>query len=563
MNWKKWISLTWTLINQHYALSRKRYLYFRKHQRLWEPLLLIGVVITLVFSLGPALLSLMDSMLLGFQQLGVPELLVGNAFLICSLFGFFLGLFFLVSSFFFSSELSTLIPLPIKPSGLLSSKLVVVILDQMWISLVGLLPVLLFFGFKAGVPAMYWPAMVIVFLGSQVFPMAIEAIIILPLSRVIRFQKHRDLMFIVLSVVIVVAALGSQFFFNSALASGEISSERMVEMLSDPQGLLNRSLSMYPPAILAVKAMMSGGWASLGWLLLFISLNVGAFLVAIWLAKLFYYQAFFQFQDRFAKKVSLSNEKILSFFGNGKDAFQILSWREWRYFLRVPAFSVNGFMNVLIFPALVVLFATFGQNMIPGGNVGEIQQQLQPVLEFILPIGILAATLAGSMNLLSATAFSREGKMLRELKVLPVEVSDILKVKFTQVTWLTLLGPLAMGIAISIPFSPGLWVSVAIILGGLLCSTFLNLVQMWLDSLRPSLDWDNPQRAMKQNVNGLFAVLIVFGFVGLFGFLGYQLRDVLSPVWMSVIVLAVSFAGCFVFWNLLKKSTARLLARDN
>ncbi len=41
---------------------------------------------------------------------------------------------------------------------------------------------------------------------------------------------------------------------------------------------------------------------------------------------------------------------------------------------------------------------------------------------------------------------------------------------------------------------------------------------MLIDAFKPTFDWDNPQKAMKQNANGLFSILVIFGILILLGF---------------------------------------------
>jgi ABC-2 type transport system permease protein len=99
-------------------------------------------------------------------------------------------------------------------------------------------------------------------------------------------------------------------------------------------------------------------------------------------------------------------------------------------------------------------------------------------------------------------------------------------------------------------------------LASVLTITFINLAQMVIDTKKPVLEWDNPQKAMKQNINGLLGILIVFGYVAGFGFLGYLLNDVL-PIWSMTLILALIAAiGSFILYKEVVKSTEKLLSKD-
>jgi ABC-2 type transport system permease protein len=47
------------------------------------------------------------------------------------------------------------------------------------------------------------------------------------------------------------------------------------------------------------------------------------------------------------------------------------------------------------------------------------------------------------------------------------------------------------------------------VLIGVAGSTWASLVSLYIDMMRPYLTWDNPQRAMKSNLNALIAMAVV------------------------------------------------------
>lgn len=85
---------------------------------------------------------------------------------------------------------------------------------------------------------------------------------------------------------------------------------------------------------------------------------------------------------------------------------------------------------------------------------------------------------------------------------------------------------------------------------------------MIIDIKRPMLDWDNPQKAMKQNLNGLFSVGLLFGFVGACIGIGWMTRGFMNPVVMFLLLLAVSVAGNLVLFPITVSSLDRFLQKD-
>jgi len=67
---------------------------------------------------------------------------------------------------------------------------------------------------------------------------------------------------------------------------------------------------------------------------------------------------------------------------------------------------------------------------------------------------------------------------------------------------------------------------------------------------------------MKENVNGLFATLIIFGFLGVFGFLIYKLVPIVNSYVLLSCLSLLFFILNFLIWRLLKNKTYQLLTKE-
>jgi ABC-2 type transport system permease protein len=85
---------------------------------------------------------------------------------------------------------------------------------------------------------------------------------------------------------------------------------------------------------------------------------------------------------------------------------------------------------------------------------------------------------------------------------------------------------------------------------------------MIIDASKPYLNWDNPQKAMKQNINGLLAVLLVFGVVAIMGFLIYKLVPLFDQYIILIILNLIFLIFSFFLWRYLKRKTVQLLSRE-
>ncbi len=558
MKRSRMISLIWTLINAHYGLSKKKIQYLINKKGLWEPFLLLTVFILLGVFVGPLFINLQGLMIDQYRQMGLEGLFLNNAILVTGMFGFFLGIFLVINEFFYTKNLNLLLSLPIKPKEILAAKIILILIDLFWISLLFLLPSLITFGVKTNADFLYWMTMFFVLAFSQTFPLILQIIVLLPVSRYINFGKHKDFFVYFMSILLVVAVIGFQFYVTNDLAGSDYSEEKMIEMLSNPKGLISQMGKGYPPAFLGVKALLSSGFQQLFWLLCYVIMHLGGMYVALLIGEKTYYRTYLKLQDHYHDKDDSSNTWSLEKSMVSEGAFLSLMRREWRYFLRIPSFAFNGFGNVIVFPILIVVFFFAKNNP-------EFQQFInffQSAKDYAIPVGILLGSTVGSMNMLAPTIFSREGKMLDELKVLPVGSDMIFKVKLFHVMLMSTIGPLSVSLIFLLLFNSGLLSSLLIFFISELLVLFMNLLQIALDAKFPYLTWDNPQKAMKQNINGLYSIVLVFGFTGLIGYSGYLLREKLSGPQMTMILLIISFVGVILSYYLAKKAVQKFLMKD-
>ncbi len=562
MRARKLTSLTLTLINEHYGISKKWYTYAVKKQRLWEAALIGGAVIALIASLIPLYSELLNPLMVESIKMGMGKLMLSNAFLYSSIFGLFLGMFTLISSFFFSKETAALIPLPLKPAEVLSAKLFTVTIDQLLVSLFILVPVIVLYGINSNMQIGYYITGLIVFLFSQLFPMLLVSIIIFPLSSVVKFNKNKDFMIFFISTVVLVGVIFGQYYLNQFAmnqSTAGLSSQDMAKLLANPDMFINKISMAYPPAFLALNALTQSGASSILWLLSYIGVHLAAFLLVLWLAEKFYFSTYSELQENAAGKKKLSDNEFEKVFSVKSTMYRALMKREWRYFLRVPAFSFNGLANVVIFPILLIVFAAGAYN-IP--EFQALMTFIDQYKELVVPVGSLLAALAGSMSLLPASAFSREGRLIIELKTLPVNPAAVIKVKFVHSNLISGVGVVCSALAVGFISKIG-WLEILLIAAtGYLLTIFLNNLQMIVDTAKPMLEWDNPIKAMKQNINGLLAIAIVFGFVFGLGYLGYITREYIPNQLMNPVLMLIGIAGSLITWKTLLTQAKKLFEKD-
>jgi ABC-2 type transport system permease protein len=126
---------------------------------------------------------------------------------------------------------------------------------------------------------------------------------------------------------------------------------------------------------------------------------------------------------------------------------------------------------------------------------------------------IICATLSG----VASSSFSREGRKFWVSKVIPVDYRQQVFAKFLHSMAIALLGigSAAAVLVFRFHLDAGKWLpSLALALP---VTAFLTSLNLAVDLARPLLDWISPQKAMKQNLNVLIAMLLDLGFLFLYG----------------------------------------------
>lgn len=133
----------------------------------------------------------------------------------------------------------------------------------------------------------------------------------------------------------------------------------------------------------------------------------------------------------------------------------------------------------------------------------------------VIGVGFGIMLMTASINGIASTSISREGENILFNKYIPVSYrTQILAKVITGVLW-GIVGMLIMCAVAAFLFDfPGFLVAVisVVSLPGIL---FANLVGVFIDLLNPKLHWSDEQRAVKQNLNLLFSLVICVLFTGL------------------------------------------------
>lgn len=421
---------------------------------------------------------------------------------------------YIISYFYMSKDLDTLLALPVKGRSIIYSKLLTVLVTEYLFVFPIMLPVILIYGIneQAGVVYYFYALLTLLILPLVVLGMV--SILVMALMRGANLRLKKDkaqtlILFFTLAIIIAIqfgaTKMGSSMGQGDPMAAVET-------MLQNSNALLDMVAKIFFPATLAGKAMvLHDQIAGLLYLLMFLVL---AFIIIV-LCGVFGEKVYIQ--SVLSAKQGAKSETKKKTVHSVKDAKSqsptaAIFKNDLRLILRTPIFMYNSIGMVVMMPLVLVIMAM----------ASGMQEQISPeiITGYEVPailIGAAVFAFFAGFNPTAATTFSREGQSFWVTKTMPVTTNEQMNARLATHFLINLATVLLCGIAFSIVLKINIAVPVAAAMLGFLATMPTGYFSLLIDATRPSLMWDTPQKAIKQNVNVLFAGLIQFVYLLFYG----------------------------------------------
>ena len=509
-----------------------------------------GIAALIIFSLGPVFLLYLKLLQGAYQvtaEMGQPEVVLATGLMISSMLVLFFGLTMVLSVFFFSRDLSILVPLPLQPGVIMGSKFAVIIVYEYLTIAPFLIPAILVYGISSGAGLLYWIIALPVFLLTPVIPLGVASLFILALMSLTNLSKRRDTLRIIGMVFFLLIIFALNYFLTGIPEGEEMA--YVEEMLLKSEGLLMYMTRIYPPALIAARALTAVGATKLTWFVYFLLLNIaGAVLVFLTGQKLFYRGLIGG--SEVSKGKALSKDHLAKKMGSVSSPAMAIAWREIKYLLRTPVYLFNSLAVLVIVPVILVI------PLISGGALTTLIESLRSEIPRLVQISALAGFIAmmALFTPAASSSYSREGKQFWVSQVIPVRAAVQVNGKIIYSYIISAFSvPLVLLISlVLLPLGP-LELLLAVVLG-LVVGLPAIVVSLLIDLLRPYLNWDNPQRAIKQNVNVLFAMLaggIIYALIFLAGWFTYQASQADFAVYLAVATVSLAI-GALLYLFMIK-----------
>jgi ABC-2 type transport system permease protein len=179
-----------------------------------------------------------------------------------------------------------------------------------------------------------------------------------------------------------------------------------------------------------------------------------------------------------------------------------------------------------------------------GGDPMALVRAMMAANPLIVILGsALFMTICGSINGTAASTFSREGAQFWISQVIPVAPREQTAAKFVHSYLVAMLGVVTASVVAAVFFhlKPAHIVPAFVL--SMAAGVLLTAVGMMIDLARPLLDWTNPQKAIKQNLNVLLALLAD---VGILTAVFFGVKALIKARLGTNVVLGIVFAALAV-----------------
>lgn len=495
----KYLSLTKVLLKSGFQVTDG------KNKR-WLSVLLYLVLIVCFLPLLFVLYFGVDALLPLTARLDQTATILATMLFLTCIIIFFFSLFLIPSIFYFSSDLETLLALPLTSIQIIAAKFTVCVIYEYLFSFTVLLPTYAAYLHYGGMPVAFIPFGIITFLLIPIFPLVISTILTILLMRFVPFFKNRDRFNLISSILLVVLGMSFSILVNSQSAESE--SEIFAWLLAGNNSLLQFFMKLFPMIPYFSRAMVEG---SISDLLIGIGISALALLVLFTLGRLLYFKGAIGSGETGASHKQMS-AKTLQKATHQRSKISAYRKKEFKLLFRTPAYFTNCILSSIIFPILILVMPLLSQSEATEDvNLSDLLAQLETIDDFfayVIMISLAMGFLMGTINQVAATAISREGKQYSVMKYLPMSYRDQIHAKmqcgiiiglFTNVC-------VALALALILPFS---WYTYLIYIGASAITTvFGNAYCIMFDLMKPKLVWEQEASAVKQNLGSFLAIML-------------------------------------------------------
>lgn len=551
------MSKLWTLIktdvNVTFGLTAMKYR-FKNLKNMWQVLLFIFIAISFI-PFYVMMVHLLADFHDTFTQIGQRSYFLFLGIFATQIMVLFLGLIYVMSKYYFSNDLEQLVPLPIKPTYIVSSKFVSLMISEYITSLPIILPFIFIYGVKGGEGIIYWLYALLIVLYIPVLPLSLASILVMIFMKFTNLKGKKDMLRIIGGALSLVIIIGIQFAMQNFMGDPSGETDFLMNLATNSNLLIERFGAMFPPTMLAALALSNYSILSgLGRIVLFLILSDLVLLLMVFISDKIFFSGLIgnnEVSNSGNKKQSPGREKEVAY--KLRPPYYPIAIKELKMITKIPVYALNSIGGVIIMPLILIMPALTGS----GGDFDIIRQLLSGVLDIVVLGAIGLVAFLGIINAIGVTTFSREGKNFWIQRTLPIKAKDQIIGRTLASLLIQLLGIVILVIVLAFLIRIDIISGILILIFGLLSSIPTTLIGMIIDISRPKLNWTNPQQAMKQNLNVAIGMAASIVYLGVIALLVKGLYGSVDMVFIYGIIAIIMIISTVIFYKILERLILR------
>lgn len=508
-----------------------------KNKRGWFILVLMLFAFAPLFILKLEILSRMYS---AFGSIGQEGVIISWGLVVNSLAIFIYGIFYVVSVFYFTTDVEFYLPLPIRPRQIVGAKFLVMVLYEYLITAYLYLPNMVYYGIRQGAGLLYYVSGLVIMVLVPIVPLALATLLVMLIMRVTNLSRYREQLKMIGGILGVFIGIGFsivlQMFIN-------VSQNDLLQMLQ--QG--NNSLSLvvtriFPTVRWASQALLDDTLASrllnLG---VFIGVSVIVYIIVLLFAEMLYFKGVIGVSESRSHRRRLEESSIAKLVKQ-RSAFKSYLITEIKLLLRTPAYFINCVLVNFMWPIFIILPLLVNPEInLQSEALAELSAYFHNPETAGIALGVILAFLvfAGGSNGITSTAISREGPGLYVKKYIPISYRDQIFAKLLSGIIFGYAGVVVIAIPIIVFFKVPVYFTIVLFILGLLAIALPCMCGLLFDLINPKLEWDSEQKAVKQNFNAMYSMFISIAAAALLVILSF----ILKPIFYLAVIMDIAILG--------------------
>ena len=451
-------------------------------------------------------------MIKGLIDLGQERAFIGFSVTVISGFVLIRTILTAMNVLYFSKDVEFLLPLPVSPIKIVFAKFNIMVISNFLSALILFGVSFIIYWYLLELSPLFLMWSLLLFFILPVIPMLFASIIIIVIMSSANFLRNKDIVQYISVVLTILFVIGMQFMTSSNEVTGFDMANKVVKL---DTALNNYTKNIFiieqgKEILLATKPI--NGWKTIG--LLYLE-NIAAYIATIVLVSKIYLSG--------ALKVTSSeikSSKIKIQTAKKNDLGMTYVGKEFKELIRTPIYLLQCVAPSFIFPIIfsIPVFREFEQFKASSGELKAVAPVFSELFNSGFGIGLVLAIINFTyfFNSISVTSISREGENALFMKYIPIPLYKQYKYKAIP-GFIMNLFPMIYILGLLLFLAPGLQVTAftELLILALLTNLFVNYFSVMIDLLNPKLHWTTEYAVVKQNINMLYAFILILVVVGI------------------------------------------------